>query len=54
MSPTYFTVQMHAAEQRLERARVAGDIAAMQVELATMTRLTRAYFGQGLKAQHPG
>jgi hypothetical protein len=45
MSPTYFVVHMAAAEKRLESARKAHNIPAMQSALAEMTGLNRAYYG---------
>jgi hypothetical protein len=45
MSPTFFAVQMAAAEQQFERARKVGAIADMQSALAAMTGLVRAYYG---------
>jgi hypothetical protein len=45
MSPTYFAVHMAAAENRLEAARAARNIPAMQSALAEQTQLIRAYYG---------
>jgi hypothetical protein len=45
MSPTYFAVHMAAADKRLENARNAHDIPAMQSALAELTGLIRAYYG---------
>jgi hypothetical protein len=51
MSPTYFVVRMAAAEKRLECARKAHNIPAMQSTLAEMTQLIRAYYGTPQAAQ---
>jgi hypothetical protein len=45
MSPTYFVVQMAAAEQRLEQARKANNIPGIQAALAEMTSPLRARYG---------
>jgi hypothetical protein len=45
MSPTYFAVHMAAADERLESARKAHNIPAMQSALAEKTSLIRAYYG---------
>jgi hypothetical protein len=45
MSPTYFVVRMAAADKRLEIARKAGDLPAMQSALADQTSLLRAMYG---------
>jgi hypothetical protein len=45
MSPTYFAVHMAATEKRLETARTAHNIPAMQTALAEKTALLRAYYG---------
>jgi hypothetical protein len=50
MSPTYFSVRIAAADKRLEAARKAQGIPAMQVVLAEMTRLMHAYYGHPRKA----
>lgn len=50
MSPTYFAIRMAAADKRLEAAKKAQDIPAMQVVLAEITRLTHAYYGDPGKA----
>jgi hypothetical protein len=50
MSPTYFAVRLAAADKRLEAARKAQDIPAMQVILAEMTQLMHAYYGHPRKA----
>jgi hypothetical protein len=49
MSPTRFAVHMAIAQKRLESARKASNIPAMQSALAEMTQLIRAYYG----APHP-
>ena len=45
MSPTYVAVRMADADKRLETARKAHDIPAMQLVLAEKTQLIRAYYG---------
>jgi class 3 adenylate cyclase len=45
MSPTHFAVRMAAADQRLELARKAQNIPAMQSALAEKTWLIRAHYG---------
>ena len=49
MSPTYFAVHRAAAGKRLEAARKAQDIPAMQIALTEMTRLMQAYYGEPRK-----
>jgi hypothetical protein len=43
---TFFLMQMTAANERLERARLAGDLQRMQIKLSTMTRLVKMQYGQ--------
>jgi hypothetical protein len=46
MSPTYFAVRMAETGKRLEAARKAHDIRAMQSVLAERTQLYRAHYGE--------
>ena len=45
MSPTYFAVRNAELDNKLEAARVAGDIRAMQPLLAEKTCLLRSMYG---------
>jgi hypothetical protein len=45
MSPTYFVVHMAAADKRLEIARKAGDLRAVQSALTDQAALLRALYG---------
>jgi hypothetical protein len=49
MSPTYLAVQMAAAQQQLEHAQEASDIAGMRAALAMMTALIRSYYGSATR-----
>jgi hypothetical protein len=48
MSPTFFAVRNAELDAKLEAARVAGDIRAMQPLLAEKTSLLRAMYGHPL------
>ena len=50
MSPTRFEVEKARLDQEADRARLAGDMPALQAAMAGLTQLLHAYYGSPLAA----
>jgi hypothetical protein len=50
MSPTWFDVAKARRYREGDRARLAGDLPALQAAMGGLTQLSRAYYGSPLAA----